>query len=151
MTPCNDSHENNSSEPSGRTLRHAFGKKGTHQSRKLYQATNSQPHQRVPLRIGPWLRTSKERGRSTQSEGRRLGEFMPLETQRFARLRGLELLEGAPQPSCLAATSPLPGTCFPFTGMQQVLAREMRLGSLHDLTHFWDHFSGNQTDTQGLS
>ena len=26
MTPCNDSHENNSSEPSGRTLRHAFGK-----------------------------------------------------------------------------------------------------------------------------
>ena len=27
MTPCNDSHENNSSEPSGRTLRHAFGKK----------------------------------------------------------------------------------------------------------------------------
>ena len=25
MTPCNDSHENNSSEPSGRTLRHAFG------------------------------------------------------------------------------------------------------------------------------
>ena len=28
MTPCNDSHENNSSEPSGRTLRHAFGKKG---------------------------------------------------------------------------------------------------------------------------
>ena len=27
MTPCNDSHENNSSEPSGRTLRHAFGNK----------------------------------------------------------------------------------------------------------------------------
>ena len=27
MTPCNDSHENNSSEPSGKTLRHAFGKK----------------------------------------------------------------------------------------------------------------------------
>ena len=26
MTPCNDSHEKNSSEPSGRTLRHAFGK-----------------------------------------------------------------------------------------------------------------------------
>ena len=26
MTPCNDSHENNSSEPSGRTLRHAFRK-----------------------------------------------------------------------------------------------------------------------------
>ena len=26
MTPCNDSHENNSSEPSGRTRRHAFGK-----------------------------------------------------------------------------------------------------------------------------
>ena len=27
MTPCNDSHEKNSSEPSGRTLRHAFGNK----------------------------------------------------------------------------------------------------------------------------
>ena len=26
MTPCNDSHENNSSKPSGRTLRHPSGK-----------------------------------------------------------------------------------------------------------------------------
>ena len=34
MTPCNDSHENNSSEPSGRTLRHAFGKKKQEKKQK---------------------------------------------------------------------------------------------------------------------
>ena len=34
MTPCNDSHENNSSEPSGRTLRHAFGKNSRNKTKQ---------------------------------------------------------------------------------------------------------------------
>ena len=42
MTPCNDSHENNSSEPSGRTLRHAFGKKKKKQKTRRRTKTKKQ-------------------------------------------------------------------------------------------------------------
>ena len=40
MTPCNDSHENNSSEPSGRTLHHAFGKTGWRRTRNSPRAAS---------------------------------------------------------------------------------------------------------------
>ena len=51
MTPCNDSHENNSSEPSGRTLRHAFGN-------KKIDASASFKHSHTVRNVGKGLPTT---------------------------------------------------------------------------------------------
>ena len=73
MTPCNDSHENNSSEPSGRTLRHAFGKKPESASASGSEAVNPSRSDRVRrLDESPWRQDEDYKRRKKKIKAKEL-------------------------------------------------------------------------------
>ena len=80
MTPCNDSHENNSSEPSERALRHAFGNNHGEMRKRKFNKTYSkkedvhkggrQKYRRKGGREGKGREGGKGKGREGKGTGK---------------------------------------------------------------------------------